>query len=76
MEKLLIQSGPPLEGEVRISGAKNAVLPILAGTLLGQTPSRIGNVPHLLDVRKDAFPIEIVEKSHMLLITLALVIRT
>jgi UDP-N-acetylglucosamine 1-carboxyvinyltransferase len=50
MEKLLIQAGPPLQGEVRISGAKNAVLPILAGTLLGQTPSRIGNVPHLLDV--------------------------
>lgn len=50
MEKLLIQCGPPLEGEVRISGAKNAVLPILAGTLLGKTPSRIGNVPHLLDV--------------------------
>jgi len=50
MEKLLIESGPPLEGEVRISGAKNAVLPILAGTLLGRTPSRIGNVPHLLDV--------------------------
>lgn len=50
MEKLLIQGGSPLDGEVRVSGAKNAVLPILAGTLLGRTPSRIGNVPHLLDV--------------------------
>ncbi len=50
MEKLLVQHGPALDGEVRISGAKNAVLPILAGTLLGRTPSKIGNVPHLLDV--------------------------
>ncbi len=50
MEKLLIKGGVSLEGDVRISGAKNAVLPILAGTLLGSTPSRISNVPHLRDV--------------------------
>lgn len=50
MEKLLIQGGHPLKGEVRISGAKNAVLPILAATLLGDGPSVISNVPHLRDV--------------------------
>ncbi|HBS26941.1 MAG TPA: UDP-N-acetylglucosamine 1-carboxyvinyltransferase, partial [Gammaproteobacteria bacterium] len=50
MEKLLIQGGISLQGEVRISGAKNAVLPILAATLLADSPSLISNVPHLLDV--------------------------
>ena len=50
MEKLLIQGGVSLDGDVRISGAKNAVLPILAATLLGSSPSEISNVPHLRDV--------------------------
>lgn len=50
MEKLLIQGGQPLEGEVRISGAKNAVLPIICATLLADEPVVIGNVPHLHDV--------------------------
>jgi UDP-N-acetylglucosamine 1-carboxyvinyltransferase len=50
MDKLLITGGTPLEGEVRISGAKNAALPILAATLLADEPVRIGNVPHLQDV--------------------------
>ncbi len=50
MEKLLIQGGNRLTGDVRISGAKNAVLPILAATLLADSPSRICNVPHLRDV--------------------------
>ena len=40
----------PLEGEVRISGAKNATLPILAGALLAEEPVIVGNVPHLQDV--------------------------
>ncbi len=40
----------PLHGEVCISGAKNAVLPILVASILGDDPSRIGNVPHLQDV--------------------------
>jgi len=39
-----------LQGEVRISGAKNAVLPILVASLLGDSPSRVSNVPHLQDV--------------------------
>ena len=40
----------PLDGEVQISGAKNAVLPILCATLLADEPVTIGNVPHLHDV--------------------------
>jgi UDP-N-acetylglucosamine 1-carboxyvinyltransferase len=50
MDKLIITGGIPLNGELRISGAKNAALPILAGTLLSETPVRVGNVPHLLDI--------------------------
>ncbi len=50
MEKLLIEGGKPLQGDVRISGAKNAVLPILASTLLAKGPMQIANVPHLQDV--------------------------
>ena len=50
MEKLLINGGNPLEGEVRISGAKNSVLPILAASLLCEDNLVIGNVPHLQDV--------------------------
>lgn len=50
MDKLLIESSPPLAGDVRISGAKNAVLPILAATLLGSSTSSLSNVPHLNDV--------------------------
>ncbi|HEX4375547.1 MAG TPA: UDP-N-acetylglucosamine 1-carboxyvinyltransferase [Steroidobacteraceae bacterium] len=50
MDKLNIEGGKPLEGEIRISGAKNATLPILAGALLADGPVTIGNVPHLQDV--------------------------
>jgi len=50
MEKLLVTGGTPLKGKVRASGSKNAVLPILAASLLADTPMTIGNVPHLLDV--------------------------
>jgi UDP-N-acetylglucosamine 1-carboxyvinyltransferase len=50
MDKLLITGGKPLNGEIRISGAKNAALPILAATLLAETPSYIGNIPHLQDI--------------------------
>ncbi len=42
--------GVPLQGEVRISGAKNAALPILAATLLADGPVTVGNVPHLQDI--------------------------
>ena len=50
LNKLLIQGGTRLDGTIRISGAKNAVLPILAGTLLADGPAVIENVPHLHDV--------------------------
>jgi len=50
MDKLEILGGKPLEGEIRISGAKNATLPILAGALLADGPVTIANVPHLQDV--------------------------
>ncbi len=50
MDKLQITGGIPLNGEIRVSGAKNAALPILAGTLLSSGPVSIGNVPHLHDV--------------------------
>ena len=50
MNKLLINGGVRLDGEIRISGAKNAVLPILAATLLADSPATIENVPHLHDV--------------------------
>jgi UDP-N-acetylglucosamine 1-carboxyvinyltransferase len=50
MARIQIYGGVPLEGEVWISGAKNAVLPILVASLLGDSPSRVSNVPHLQDV--------------------------
>lgn len=50
MDRLLIHGSGPLEGEIRISGAKNAALPILSATLLADGPMTIGNVPHLHDV--------------------------
>ncbi|MDO6460298.1 UDP-N-acetylglucosamine 1-carboxyvinyltransferase [Granulosicoccaceae sp. 1_MG-2023] len=50
MDELVIRGGGPLEGKVRISGAKNAVLPILSATLLADSASLIRNVPHLNDV--------------------------
>ncbi|HAI68032.1 MAG TPA: UDP-N-acetylglucosamine 1-carboxyvinyltransferase [Gammaproteobacteria bacterium] len=50
MDKLVITGGHPLNGEIRISGAKNAALPILTATLLAETPSYINNVPHLQDI--------------------------
>ena len=50
MDKLSITGGKRLDGEIRIAGAKNAALPILAATLLAQEPVTIRNLPHLHDV--------------------------
>jgi UDP-N-acetylglucosamine 1-carboxyvinyltransferase len=50
MDKLIIEGGVPLRGEVRVSGAKNATLPILCASILSAEPLRVGNVPHLHDV--------------------------
>ena len=50
MDKLVIYGGKQLSGELRISGAKNAALPIIAATLLADEPVTIRNLPHLNDV--------------------------
>ena len=50
MDKLIITGGAQLSGDLRISGAKNAALPILAATLLCEHPVSIGNIPHLHDI--------------------------
>ncbi|MGD9391060.1 MAG: UDP-N-acetylglucosamine 1-carboxyvinyltransferase, partial [Thioalkalispiraceae bacterium] len=50
MDKLIITGGAKLEGEIRISGAKNAALPIIVSTLLADEPVTICNIPHLHDI--------------------------
>jgi UDP-N-acetylglucosamine 1-carboxyvinyltransferase len=50
MDKFLITGGGPLSGEIRISGSKNAALPILAATILAHSEVRLTNVPHLKDI--------------------------
>lgn len=50
MDKLIISGGKQLNGEVRISGAKNSALPILAATLLASEPVTVCNLPHLHDI--------------------------
>ena len=50
MDKLIIEGGRPLTGLVRVSGAKNSVLPILAATILAEGPVQLHNVPELRDV--------------------------
>ncbi|MDD3580221.1 MAG: UDP-N-acetylglucosamine 1-carboxyvinyltransferase [Desulfobacca sp.] len=51
MDKIVIEGGIPLRGEVAISGAKNAALPILAATLLAPGINQLSNVPNLADIR-------------------------
>lgn len=50
MDKLVIQGGQQLNGEIRIAGAKNSALPIMAAALLTTDPLTIGNLPHLYDI--------------------------
>lgn len=50
MDRLIITGGRPLSGEIRISGAKNAALPIIVSTLLADEPVTICNIPHLNDI--------------------------
>lgn len=50
MDKFLITGGGPLSGEIRVSGSKNAALPILAATILADSEVRLTNVPHLKDI--------------------------
>ena len=51
MDKLIIEGGVPLKGTIRVSGSKNAALPILMACLLAETPVRLDNVPKLRDIR-------------------------
>src|SRR5216110_31720 len=50
MDKLIIQGGVPLSGEIRVSGAKNAALPLMCAALLTDEQLTLSNVPHLRDV--------------------------
>ncbi len=50
MDKLEIHGGIPLQGEIRIAGAKNSALPIMASTLLTKETVKVGNLPHLYDI--------------------------
>jgi len=50
MDKLVIEGGVPLKGEIRVSGAKNAALPLMCASLLSAEPLTLSNVPHLSDV--------------------------
>ncbi len=50
MDKLVIEGGSPLSGTIRIHGAKNAALPILAASLLAEGVHSLHNVPKLLDI--------------------------
>src|SRR5512138_70145 len=51
MDQLVIKGGRPLRGSVRVSGAKNAALPLMAAALLTEEPVALQNVPRLVDVR-------------------------
>jgi UDP-N-acetylglucosamine 1-carboxyvinyltransferase len=51
MDRLIIEGGVPLDGEVQISGAKNCALPLMAATLIANGEHRFTNVPHLRDIR-------------------------
>src|SRR4030065_92715 len=50
MDKLIVTGGVPLRGEIWVSGAKNAALPVLVASILADSPMTIGNVPHLQDI--------------------------
>ena len=50
MDRFIIEGGYPIDGTVRISGAKNAALPLLSGAILASTPLTLTNVPSLKDV--------------------------
>ncbi len=50
MDRIRIRGGRPLHGEIRISGAKNAALPLMAASLLTRETLRLGNLPHLADI--------------------------
>ncbi len=51
MEKLLIEGGRPLNGSIRVSGAKNSAVALIPATILADTPVTIGGVPNISDVK-------------------------
>ncbi|MGH7817060.1 MAG: UDP-N-acetylglucosamine 1-carboxyvinyltransferase, partial [Candidatus Binatia bacterium] len=51
MDRIIIQGGKPLSGEISVSGSKNAALPILISSLLTAEPCTYQSVPHLADIR-------------------------
>ena len=59
MEKFIIQGGVPLKGKIRVQGAKNSALPLMAGCLLTKGSSRLKNIPRLTDITAMA---EVLEK--------------
>jgi len=58
MDKFLIEKSPPLAGKIRVSGAKNACLPLMAASLLTEEPIELENVPNLVDVQTMAKVLE------------------
>lgn len=50
MDKLIVKGGSPLNGDIKVSGAKNAALPVLIASLLTEEPLVVGNIPHLHDI--------------------------
>ncbi len=81
MEKLVIQGGHPLRGSVRISSAKNAVLPIIVACMLPETPATILDVPDLDDVRTicsvlDSLGVGVHKKGHEITFDASTLART
>lgn len=60
MDKFLIKGGKPLTGEVRISGAKNSILAIMAASLLTEGTTELENVPHINDIKMMAHLMRII----------------
>src|SRR3989344_831685 len=64
MSKFIIQGGQTLKGNIRVSGAKNAVLPILAASLLSPGKIRLNNVPRIQDVESMLSIMRLMGVSH------------
>ena len=81
MEKLVIKGGRPLHGRVRVSSAKNAVLPIIVATLLPDSPATIIDAPNLEDVRTISSVIEylggsVIHKGNEMIFDTSMIIKT
>lgn len=81
MEKLVIKGGRPLHGRVRVSSAKNAVLPIIVATLLPDSPATIIDAPNLEDVRTISSVIEslggsVIHKGNEMIFDTSMITKT